>query len=72
MYPGVPIALNRWLSPDAPADLIVAAGKNGQFLDIVPSLNLIVVRMGEAPDGSAVPILFHNEMWKKLNPLIGR
>lgn len=72
IYPGLPIAVKGQLSPDAPADLIAGAGKNGQFVDVVPSLNMVVVRMGEAPDDVAVPIEFHNEMWKKLNPVIGR
>ncbi len=70
--PGFAITINSKLAPDAPDDLILAAGKNGQFLGVVPSLNLVVVRMGEAPDDAAVPILFHNQMWKKLNPIIGR
>lgn len=72
VYPGLPIALKGQLSPDAPADLIVGAGKNGQFVDVIPGLNMVVVRMGEAPGDVAVPIEFHNEMWKKLNPVIGR
>ncbi|WP_340114086.1 serine hydrolase domain-containing protein [Maribellus mangrovi] len=72
MMPGVTIPLNTSISPDAPDDLIVAAGKNGQYLDVIPSLNLIVVRMGEAPDDALVPIIFHNQMWQKLNPVIGR
>jgi len=70
--PGFAITINSKLAPDAPDDLILAAGKNGQFLGIVPSLNLVVVRMGEAPDDASVPILFHNQMWLKLNPIIGR
>lgn len=72
LLPGVTIPLNISLSPNAPADLIVAAGKNGQFLDVIPSLNMVVVRMGEAPDDAAVPILYHDEMWKKINAVIGR
>ena len=72
VYPGLPISIKAQLSPDAPEDLIVGAGKNGQFVDVVPSLNMVVVRMGEAPGDVAVPIEFHNEMWLKLNPVIGR
>jgi CubicO group peptidase (beta-lactamase class C family) len=72
MLPGITIPLNTSIAPAAPDDLIVAAGKNGQFLDVVPGMNLVVVRMGEAPDEALVPILFHNRMWKKLNPVIGR
>lgn len=72
IYPGIPVPVKMQLSPDAPSDLIVGAGKNGQFVDVIPSLNMVVVRMGEAPDNTAVPILFHNEMWKKINTVIGR
>lgn len=72
IYPGIPVPIKIQLSPDAPSDLIVAAGKNGQFVDVIPSLNMVVVRMGEAPDDAAVPILFHNQMWKKINAVIGR
>lgn len=71
ILPGLPIAIKMQLSPDAPSDLIVAAGKNGQFADVIPSLNMVVIRMGEAPDNALVPIEFHNEMWQKLNPVIG-
>ncbi len=71
-YPGLPIAVKGQLSADAPSDLIAGAGKNGQFVDVIPSLNMVVVRMGEAPGDVSVPIEFHNEMWKKLNPVIGR
>ena len=47
-------------------DLFAAMGKNGQFIDILPSENLVVIRMGQAPDDSLVPILFHDEMWSML------
>ncbi len=70
IYPGLAISLNLELAPDAPDDLIAAAGKNGQIIDVIPSQNLIVVRMGEAPDGASVPIVFHNEMWQKINLVI--
>ena len=72
IYPGIPVPVKMQLSPDAPADLIAGAGKNGQFVDVIPGLNMVVVRMGEAPDEAVVPILFHNEMWKKINAVIGR
>ena len=68
-FPGLSVPLNTSLSPNAPDDLIAGLGKNGQFLDIVPSENLVIVRMGETPDGSLVPIQFHDEMWVKLNTI---
>lgn len=62
IFPGFSNAFGSSLSTNAPEDMIAGLGKNGQFLDIVPSQNLIVIRMGEAPDSSLVPIQFHNEM----------
>lgn len=68
--PGFQIKLNGSISPDAPADMFSGLGKNGQYLNVVPSQNLVVVRMGEDPDNSLVPIVFLNDMWKKLNEVI--
>jgi len=70
IIPGLAVSLKTMLAPNAPDDLFAAAGKNGQFLDVIPSENIVVVRMGEAPDGSLVPIQFHNEMWEKISDLI--
>lgn len=59
-----------WLAPDAPADLYAAMGKNAQILDVVPSQNLVVVRMGKAPSEDFVPVSFHNEMWQYISAVI--
>ena len=55
-------------SPDAVAGL----GKNGQIVEIIPSLDLVVVRMGQAPDDTLVPNAFHDDLWDHLNPLLRR
>lgn len=68
--PGFTSALAYPLASNAPEDLIAGMGKNGQFLDVIPSQNLIVIRMGEAPDDALVPINFHNDMWNYLNAII--
>lgn len=70
IFPGSPAAFPLSTTPDGPSDLISAMGKNGQFIDVVPSLNLVVVRMGEAPDGSLVPVEFHNDIWQKIMEII--
>ena len=70
IFPGLPNSYNTSLSVNAPKDLIAAMGKNGQFVGIVPSNNMVVIRMGETPDGALVPIAFHNEMWSKINLVI--
>ena len=57
------------MMPDAPSDLIAAIGKNGQFINIIPSTNMVWIRMGDAPDSSDVPFLLNNQIWKHLNAL---
>jgi CubicO group peptidase (beta-lactamase class C family) len=70
VYPGIPNQFNGLLSINAPSDLYAAMGKNGQFIDVVPSQQLVVVRFGESPDNSLVPVSYHNEMWAKINAMI--
>lgn len=58
------------ISPSAPADMLAAMGKNGQLINVVPSQNLIVIRMGDEPGTSLVPFLFQDDLWKILNTVI--
>lgn len=60
------------LLPDAPADMFAALGKNDQKLYIIPSQNIVIVRMGDrgTPDNTAVPIVYDAMLWKKLNSII--
>lgn len=71
MVPGLQIQFPGMLAPQAPKDMYSAMGKNGQLLMVVPSQNLVVVRMGDAPgDNGDVPITFSNDIWKRLNKVI--
>jgi len=70
ILPGRPISFNQRLATDAPSDLFAAMGKNGQFIDVVPSKDIVVIRMGQTPENALVPVVFHNEMWKKINAVI--
>jgi CubicO group peptidase (beta-lactamase class C family) len=70
IFPSLPNSFNTSLSVNAPNDLFAGMGKNGQFVEIIPSKNFVVIRMGEAPDGSLVPLSFHNEMWEKIKLVI--
>ena len=71
MVPESQIVIPGSSAPDAPSDMIAALGKNGQFINIVPSQQLIMVRMGESPDTSYdVPMQFNNDIWRKLNGVI--
>lgn len=70
VLPGLPNSFPIPLSANAPQDLFAAMGKNGQYIDVVPSQNLVVIRLGEAPDSNLVPTAFHDEMWEKINAVI--
>ncbi|HBI01981.1 MAG TPA: serine hydrolase [Flavobacterium sp.] len=70
MLPGSTLVFPGFLIPDAPADTYVAAGKNGQFLNITPSEGLVWVRMGDTPDDLLVPFFLNNQIWEKINELV--
>lgn len=57
------------LCAHAPSDMIVAMGKGGQFLNVVPSQNLVWLRMGDEPNNSLVPFLLNNDIWTYVNAL---
>lgn len=69
MLPGSQTVFPGFTSINAPNDLFSGLGKNSQILDVVPSQNLVVIRMGDDPDDSLVPLIFHDEMWAYINKL---
>ncbi|MEY4105876.1 MAG: hypothetical protein RL181_218 [Bacteroidota bacterium] len=69
MLPSTQLVFNGFLNPNAPADLFVAMGRDGQFLNIVPSQNLVWLRMGNAPDGLPVPFLLNDKIWQYVRNL---
>ena len=58
------------LMPNEPADGYNALGKNGQFINVIPSEGIVLVRMGNAPDGLPVPYLLNDEIWEYLNAVL--
>lgn len=68
MLPQSQFVFQSTLIPNAPADAVAALGKNDQKIYVVPSLDLVVVRMGNS---SGIPVYalsnFDNEVWAKLN-----
>lgn len=67
MAPGLQFVFNGPLNTHAPADMYAALGKDGQILNVVPSMNLVYVRLGNAPGVGEVPITFNDTIWIKLN-----
>lgn len=55
---------------NAPTDMVAGLGKNGQFLCVIPSQNLVVIRMGESPDNDELGVVFLDKMWKILNQVV--
>ncbi len=70
MIPRSQVMFNGSISPNAPNDMIAAMGMNGQFINVVPSQNLVWIRMGEAPEDTLVPYTFNDEIWQKINELM--
>ncbi|MBX2816558.1 MAG: serine hydrolase [Saprospiraceae bacterium] len=70
MLPGLQWVFDGPINPNCPPDAISALGKNGQVLDIVPSLKLVLVRMGNNPDNALVPVQFHRTLWNLLQQVL--
>ena len=69
MLPGSQIVFNGSAQPNAPNDMYSALGKNGQIINVVPSQNLVMVRIGNIPQSVFVPNYFNDEIWQKFNQL---
>lgn len=72
MAPGSQVVFTGQLIPSAPADLVAGLGKNDQKLYVVPSENLVIVRMGnDTGDALLGPSSFDNALWQRLSEMIG-
>jgi CubicO group peptidase (beta-lactamase class C family) len=69
MVPGVQLKIPGSFQPNAPDDMFSALGKNGQFINVVPSQNIVLIRMGQNPDSALVPFLYNDDIWKYVNDL---
>jgi hypothetical protein len=69
MLPGSQLVIPGSLMPNAPDDMFSALGKNCQYLNVVPSKGIVLVRMGNDPNGlgGLVPTVLDNEIWRRLN-----
>lgn len=58
------------LIPNAPNDLFAGLGKDDQKVYIIPSENMVVIRLGDNAGVSTFgPSSFDNELWGKINTL---
>lgn len=70
MLPGTQIVFQGPITPEAPDDMYSGIGKNGQYVSIIPSLNMVMVRMGDNPEEVNVPLLFQRDIWKEMNNIL--
>ncbi len=71
--PGSQNVFNGFLVPNAPADMFAAMGAKDQRIYVISSLNMVVVRMGEASDPNNPTFAlsgFDNDLWAKMNAVI--
>ncbi|TKG92019.1 T9SS type A sorting domain-containing protein [Puteibacter caeruleilacunae] len=69
MIPQTRKIYNGSMAPNAPDDMIAALGKNGQFINVVPSQNMVWIRMGNKPENSTVSLTLNNDIWGYINEL---
>ncbi|MDN3202549.1 serine hydrolase domain-containing protein [Algoriphagus sediminis] len=62
-FPGKPVE-------SASEDMFMALGRNGQTLLVVPSENLVIVRMGTFSNEILFPKAFVNQLWDRMNKVI--
>jgi len=72
MVPSTQTVFSGELVPNAPDDMVAAMGKDEQRIYIVPSENLVIIRMGEATTSADNFALssFDNLFWEKFNEVI--
>lgn len=68
MLPQTSVRLPMVLNEAAPGDMYAALGKNDQKIYVVPSEKLVVVRVGDAAEGTFMgPSSFDVKLWEHLN-----
>lgn len=65
MLPDSPVTMKGNLIPPAPKDMFMALGKNGQYIFIVPSQELVIVRIGVTAQAN-----MSRRIWERLARVI--
>jgi CubicO group peptidase (beta-lactamase class C family) len=70
MVPGLQLVFRQPLVPNGPPDMFAALGMNDQKIYVVPSREMVVIRMGNsAYDQSAALSKYDDTLWQKINAL---
>jgi CubicO group peptidase (beta-lactamase class C family) len=67
--PGDSVSYPVSLAPNAPSDVVLAAGSQGQYISISKSTGLIMIRQGQSNSSSLNGSDLHNRIWKRINGL---
>jgi CubicO group peptidase (beta-lactamase class C family) len=68
--PNSQLQFNGSIIPSAPSDMFMALGKNDQKIYVIPSKKMVIIRMGDAADGSNMALSdFDEVLWQKINAL---
>jgi CubicO group peptidase (beta-lactamase class C family) len=71
MLPGYQTVYPGDVIPNGPTDMFMALGKNDQKVYVVPSQQLVIIRMGNTAGGESLAVSdFDNTLWGKLNAII--
>jgi CubicO group peptidase (beta-lactamase class C family) len=73
MVPGSQTVYQGALVPNAPADMYAAMGAEDQRIYVIPSKNMVVIRMGDASDPENPNFAvsgFDSALWDKINAVI--
>lgn len=73
MVPGSQTIHPGLLVSNAPLDMYAAMGANDQRIYVIPSKNMVVIRMGNASNSAnpnSTVSMFDNTLWEKLNAVI--
>lgn len=69
--PQLQFSFQGTLIPAAPADMVMALGKNDQKIYVVPSKKMVIVRMGNAADDVNMALSdFDNVLWQKIQAML--
>lgn len=69
MVPGVQSPFPGNFIPNGPSDMVCGMGRDGQYVCVVPSQNLVLVRMGENPEQSPIAFRFLDSIWETINSI---
>ena len=73
MVPGSQTVFQSALVPNAPLDMYAAMGAEDQRIYVIPSKNMVVIRMGDASDPENPNFAvsgFDSALWDKINAVI--